>query len=108
MTSGDQPEQQGNQQSETPVEKKTYNFTSYADDGETVYGTGTAETTGETKQFGGADYAEIEVKTNYEPSWVGRKFYILASANADGETLYDLYDAEGNAVGVKVKVAEVQ
>lgn len=118
MTSGDEPEQQGNQQpapeqepaepAENVVENKTYNFISYSEDGETEYAQGTAETTGNTKTFNEAEYVEIEVKTNSEESWVGQKYYIIADANADGETKYDLYDAEGNAIGVKVTVTEAE
>lgn len=114
MTSGDEPDNQGTQQPEpTPepqpgptVETKTYNFTSYSADGQTEYAQGTAETTGEKKTFNNEEYAEIEVKTNSEASWVGQKYYIIANAIADGTTKYDLYDAEGNAIGVKVTVTE--
>ena len=102
---GDQPQPEPEPEPE-PVEKKTYNFTSYAPDGETVYATGTAETTGDKKTFNEADYAEIEVKTNSIPEWVGRKYYIIANATADGTTKYDLYDAEGQTIGVKVSVTE--
>lgn len=45
---------------------------------------------------------------NSIPEWVGRKFYIAADADADGETLYELYDAEGQPANVKVKVTEAQ
>ena len=41
-----------------------------------------------------------------ETSWVGRKFYIIANADADGTTKYDLYDAEGSTIGVKVTITE--
>ena len=44
------------------------------------------------------------MKTNTEPEWVGRKFYIISTANADGETKYPLYDAEGQEAGVLVTI----
>ena len=46
------------------------------------------------------------MKTNSEASWIGQKYYIIANATADGTTKYDLYDANGNTIGVKVTVAE--
>lgn len=113
MTPGDEPGEQAlepePQQPEEPaVEKKTYNFTSFSADGETEYAQGTAETTGEKKTFGEAEYLEIEVKTNSIPEWVGRKYYIAADGTPDGTTKYDLYDADGNAICVKVTVTETQ
>lgn len=44
------------------------------------------------------------MKENSEPEWVGRKFYIISTANADGETKYPLYDAEGNEAGILVTI----
>ena len=104
MTSGDQPDDQGTDDDNNVT--KAYEFTSYAPDGETVYGTGVAETTGQTKTFSGTEYAEIEVKENSVEGWAGQKFYIIATATADGTTKYDLYDAEGQTVGVKVSITE--
>ena len=83
-----------------------FNFTSYSADGETEYATGTAETTGVEATFEGAKYAEIEVKTNSVEGWVGQRFYIEAAAEADGTTKYDLRDAEGQLVNVKVTITE--
>ena len=93
-----EPEPQG-------PEKVSYNFTSFSADGQTEYATGVAETTGEKKTFGGQEYIEVEVKENSIPEWVGRKFYIIATAAADGETKYPLYDAEGNEAGILVTIA---
>ncbi len=85
-------------------EKVTYNFTSYSADGQTEYATGVAETTGEKKTFGEQEFIEVEVKENSVAEWVGRKFYIIATAAADGETKYPLYDAEGNEAGILVTI----
>jgi len=92
----------GNEQQED--EKVSYDFTSYSADGQTEYGTGKVETTGEKKTFGDNEYTEAEVKENTEPEWVGRKFYIISTAVADGTTKYPLYDAEGQEVGVLVTI----
>ena len=46
------------------------------------------------------------MKTNSIPEWVGRTYYIIANATADGTTKYDLYDADGQTIGVKVSVTE--
>ena len=88
-------------------EKVSFNFTSYSADGETEYATGVAETTGETKTFNEQQYVEVEVKENSVPEWVGRKFYIIADAVADGTTKYPLLDAEGNDTNVKVTITPV-
>jgi hypothetical protein len=48
------------------------------------------------------------VKENSEAEWVGNKYYIAADAVADGETKYDLYDAEGQTVGVKITITAHQ
>ena len=98
------PEPEPQQPEPQVPEKVSYNFTSYSADGETQYGTGTVETTGEKKTFNGVEYTEAEVKTNTEPEWVGRKFYIISTATADGTTKYPLYDAEGQEAGVLVTI----
>ena len=67
-----------------------------------------AEITGNTKTFDSKEYVEVEVKENSEPEWVGNKYYIAADAVADGETKYDLYDAEGQTVGVKITITAHQ
>ena len=85
-------------------EKVSFNFTSYSADGETEYATGVAETTGETKTFNEQQYVEVEVKENSIADWVGRKFYIIDDAVADGTTKYPLYDAEGQEAGVLVAI----
>ena len=87
-------------------EPRSYAFTSYSADGQTEYGTGVAETTGETKEFSDVEYTEVEVTENSVAEWIGRKFYIISTAEANGETKYDLYDAEGDTVGVKVTITE--
>ena len=44
------------------------------------------------------------MKENSVADWVGRKFYIIANAAADGTTKYPLYDAEGNEAGILVTI----
>lgn len=44
------------------------------------------------------------MKENSIADWVGRKFYIIADAVADGTTKYPLYDAEGQEAGVLVTI----
>lgn len=85
-------------------ESRSYAFTSYSSDGATEYGTGVAATTGVTETFSGVSYTEVEVTDNSLAGWEGRKFFLISSADADGETKYDLYDANGDAVGVKVTI----
>ena len=85
---------------------KQFDFTSYSADGATQYATGVAEQTGEKKKIGDDWFIEIEVKENSIPEWVGRTYYIIANATANGTTKYDLYDADGQTIGVKVSVTE--
>ena len=47
------------------------------------------------------------MKENTEAEWVGRKFYIISTAIADGTTKYPLYDAEGQEAGVMVTITPV-
>ena len=56
------------------------------------------------KTFGNDEYTEVEVKENTVADWVGRKFYIISTAAADGTTKYPLLDAEGNDVNVTVSL----
>ena len=44
------------------------------------------------------------MKENSIAEWVGRKFYIISTATADGTTKYPLYDAEGQEAGVLVTI----
>lgn len=60
-----------------------------------------------TKTFSSVEYTEVEVKTNSEAGWVGEKFFVISSAEADGTTKYDLYDSNGDTVGVKVTITEI-
>lgn len=85
----------------TPV---TYNFISYADsEGETEWGRGTVETTGETS----GNYIEVEVKTNSsDQSFVGQKFFVISSAKTDG-TIYTVYtDAGRTSAGFYVSISD--
>ncbi len=92
--------------SSTDGEKITYNFTSYGDAQGTVeWGEGTAETTGVTK----GNYTQIEVKTNTpDESFVGKKFFVISSAKANGTNIYKLYtDAGSTGAGIWVSITEV-
>lgn len=81
-----------------------YNFTSFSADGNTQLATGVAKTTGKSLKFDGVKNVEIVVTQNSVEGWVGRKFYVVANASADGTTKYDLHDDKGNAIGVKVAI----
>lgn len=86
-------------------EPVTYYFKSYDDDeGTTLWGTGSCETTGVEDN----GYTQIEVKENSpNESFVGQKFYIASNADPDKTTLYPLYtDAGTTAAGIYVKVSE--
>ena len=107
-----QPEQPGPSEEDQAPEipqGAAFNFTSYSADGQTEYGTGVAVTTGQAAKFGDDWYAEVEVTANEaDASWVGRKFFIKADAEADGTTKYPLLDAEGQRIEVSVSITEAQ
>ncbi len=86
-------------------DKITYSFISYGDkNGETEWGTGTAETTGVTK----GNYTQIEVKTNSVDGFVGNKYFIISSAKANGTNIYKLYtDAGTTGADIWVSIEEV-
>lgn len=88
------------------TEVTTYNFTSFSgNDSEAVeYGTGQAKLTGVTD---GA-YSEVEVLSNeFDASFVGNKYFILTSANANGTTKYELFeDAGTTGTGLFVAVTK--
>lgn len=57
------------------------------------------------------DLTEVEVTENNPldvdaEDFVGRKFYVATNATPDGITLYPLYDANKQEVGIKVKITE--
>lgn len=82
-----------------------YNFTSYGDEeGTSEWGSGTVETTGVESN----GYTQVKVLTNStDQSFVGQKFYISSNAEADDNTLYQLYsDAGTTATGIYVKISE--
>ena len=90
------------------VEKATYDFTSYGENGTVQWATGKAVITGATKKFSNVDYKQIVVTENSVEGFVGRMFYIVASASTDGTTKYDLFDSEGQATEIKVTVTEAE
>lgn len=82
----------------------TYGFTSYADaQGTTEYGTGRVKKTGQESD----GYTEVEVLSNsYDPSFVGQKFWVISTANANNTDIYQLYsDAGQTAVPLYVKIS---
>ena len=88
----------------TPV---VYNFESFDSTGTIKYGEGTVQTTGNTSD----GKTEVEVLTNVstDPNaidFVGLKFWINSNALVNSNTLYVLYDSEGNNTGIKVKVTQ--
>lgn len=88
----------------TPV---IYNFESFDSTGTIKYGEGTVQTTGNTSD----GRTEVEVLTNIstDPNaidFVGLKFWINSNALVNSNTLYVLYDSEGNNTGIKVKVTQ--
>ena len=88
----------------TPV---VYNFESFDSTGDVKYGEGTVQTTGNTSD----GRTEVEVLTNVstDPNaidFVGLKFWINNNALVNSNTLYVLYDSEGNNTGIKVKVTQ--
>ena len=84
---------------------KAYSFTSY-DSSNDQLATGTVKTTGVMKQFSGTKYNQVVVTANTVAEFVGQKFYVVATATADGSTKYDLFDTEGSATGMKVTISE--
>ena len=84
-----------------------YNFESFDSTGTIKYGEGTVQTTGNTSD----GKTEVEVLTNVstDPNavdFVGLKFWINSNALVNSNTLYVLYDSEGNNTGIKVKVTQ--
>jgi len=115
INSGDEPDDQGTDGGDSSGDGDTdegpeveagkqFDFTSYSADGETEYAQGVAAQTGEKRKTGDDWFVEVEVTENSVADWVGRKFWIAATATADGTTKYPLYDADGNAAGVTVTI----
>ena len=57
------------------------------------------------------DLIEVEVTENNPldvnaADFVGMKFFVASDATPDGTTLYPLYDANKQLVGIKVKITE--
>ena len=88
----------------TPV---VYNFESFDSTGEIKYGEGTVQTTGNVVE--GKTEVEVLTNTSTDPNaidFVGLKFWINSNALVNSNTLYVLYDSEGNNTGIKVKVTQ--
>ena len=86
----------------TPVE---YTFISYGDaEGEREYARGKVETTEDKKEFNSVEYTGVKVTENSIESFVGQTFYIVSDAVAG--TIYQLYNAEGEAQEIWIKFEE--
>ncbi len=88
----------------TPV---VYNFESFDSTGDIKYGEGTVQTTGNVAE--GKTEVEVLTNTSTDPNaidFVGLKFWINSNALVNSNTLYVLYDSEGNSTGIKVKVTQ--
>ena len=88
----------------TPV---VYNFESFDSTGDIKYGEGTVQTTGNVAE--GKTEVEVLTNTSTDPNaidFVGLKFWINSNALVNSNTLYVLYDSEGNNTGIKVKVTQ--
>ena len=92
---------------ETVVSYPVYSYTSYNETGEIEWGHGKVQLTGNKLVDGSDEYAEAEITAddNHE-EFIGRKFYIENDADPDGETLYQLYDANLDAVNLMVSIQE--
>ena len=86
----------------TPVE---YTFISYGDAaGEREYARGKVETTEDKKEFDSVEYTGVKVTENSIEGFVGQTFYIVSDAVAG--TIYQLYNAEGEAQEIWIKFEE--
>ena len=86
----------------TPVE---YTFISYGDaEGEREYARGKVETTEDKKEFDSVEYTGVKVTENSIEGFVGQTFYIVSDAVAG--TIYQLYNAEGEAQEIWIKFEE--
>ena len=88
----------------TPV---VYGFESYDSTGAVKYGEGTVQTTGNVSD--GRTEVKVLTNTSTDPNainFVGLKFWINSNALVNSNTLYVLYDSEGNNTGIKVKVTK--
>ena len=84
---------------------KVYNFTSYDSNNEQL-ATGSVKTAGVMDVFDGVKYDLVEVTQNSVDGFVGQKYYVVATATANGTTKYDLYDLDGKATGMKVTITQ--
>ena len=87
-----------------PAPIKKYHFISYGESTcTTELGRGTVKTTGVTT----SGYIQVKVTSNStDQSFVGQKFYVVDTAEPDGETAYQLYTGAGTgATGMYVKIS---
>lgn len=77
-----------------------YQFTSYDHETGAEWAQGRAQLTGIIS----GELTQVIVLENTEPGFVGQKFFIPSNANPDGETKYQLYDAEKQDTGIDVTI----
>lgn len=94
-------------QKTTTNDIKNYTFNSYGDaEGNTFWGTGEVKTTGVMNR----GLTEVEVISNStDESFIGQKFFVNSSANADNTTIYPLYtNLNKEKSGIYVKIGEAE
>lgn len=87
-----------------PAVIKKYFFVSYGESAcTTELGRGRVQTTGVTT----SGYIQVKVLDNStDQSFVGSKYFVVDTAEPDGETAYQLYTGEGSgATGMYVKIS---
>ena len=87
-----------------PAPIKKYHFISYGESAcTTELGRGRVQTTGVTT----SGYIQVKVLDNStDQSFVGSKYFVVDTAEPDGETAYQLYTGAGSgATGMYVKIS---
>ncbi len=87
-----------------PAVIKKYYFVSYGEsECTTELGRGRVQTTGVTE----SSYIQVKVLNNStDQSFVGSKYFVVDTAEPDGETAYQLYTGAGSgATGMYVKIS---
>ena len=101
-----EPKNQEPEPQEPEFTSTTYYFISYGDaNGENEYANGQVETIDDIKIFDSVEYQGVNVIVNSDNTFViENPYYINASAQADNNILYQLYNEEGTELGIYVKI----
>lgn len=83
-----------------PDQLAIYSYDSFNSDGSVQYGSGKAQLTDVTI----GEYTQVKIIEDTTPEFIGRTFFIRSDATVDGTTLNQLYDAEGQTIGLAVKI----